>query len=60
MKILALLNVDEETLKDLESDFEAEMGWVAESGISMESYIKIDDTDGPQCFLVKDRKINTL
>lgn len=60
MKILALLDVDEEQLKSCESNFEDEMGWVAESGISMEDYIEIEDADEPQRFLVKDCGIETL
>lgn len=60
MKILALLDVDEEQLKSCESNFEDEMGWVAESGISIDDYIEIEDTDEPQRFLVKDCGIETL
>ena len=40
-KILALLSVDEDALEQTEGTFEDEMGWVSESGISMEDYIEI-------------------
>lgn len=37
MKVVALLEVDDEILKDYDS-FETEMGWVAQSGITLTDY----------------------
>ena len=41
MKIIAILNVDEEKLAETGNDFESEMGWVEESGITLERYKEI-------------------
>ena len=59
-KILAVLSIDEDTLEQTESTFEDEMGWVSESGISMEDYIEINEDDEPQRFLVEGWSIDTL
>lgn len=59
-KILALLCVDEEALEQTEGTFEEEMGWVAQSGISMEDYIEIYESDEPQRFLVEGWNLDTL
>lgn len=59
-KILALLCVDEDALEQTEGTFEEEMGWVSQSGISMEDYIEIDESNESQRFLVKGWNLNTL
>ena len=59
-KFLVLLNVDTDQLEELDSSFEAEMGWVAQSGITMDDYIEIADTDEEQRFIVEGCSIDTL
>ena len=59
-KVLVLLNVDTEKLEELDSNFEDEMGWVAQSGITIDDYIEIADTDEEQRFIVEDYSIDTL
>ena len=38
MKILAVLDVDEKMLDQTGHSFEEEMGWLAQSGITLRSY----------------------
>lgn len=38
MRIIAVLDVDEEQLKEMDSNFEKEMGWVEQSGIHLVEY----------------------
>lgn len=45
MFIKAILEVDEDKLKELNSNFETEMGWVEQSGIYLQSYEEVDVTD---------------
>ena len=45
MFVKAILEVDEDKLEELGSDFEAEMGWVEQSGIYLQSYEEIDVAD---------------
>ena len=59
-KVLVLLNVDTEKLEELDSNFETEMGWVAESGITIDDYIEVTDTEEKQRFIVEDCSIDTL
>ena len=59
-KILALLCVDEGTLEQTEGTFEEEMGWVSQSGISMEDYIEIDANNQKKQFAVEDWNLKTL
>lgn len=44
MKILAILDVDEEKIAKSGHSFEEEMGWLAQSGITLSSY-----TDAKKC-----------
>ena len=59
-KILVLLDVDTDKLEELGSNFIREMGWVEQSGITMDDYIEIADTDEEQRFIVEDYSIDTL
>ena len=59
-KILALLSVDEDALEQTEGTFEDEMGWVIQSGISMEDYIEIDKSNQEKQFTIKDWNLKTL
>ena len=59
-KVLVLLNVDTEKLEEMGSSFETEMGWVVESGITIDDYIEIADTDEEQRFIVEGYSIDTL
>ena len=38
MRIIAALDVNEEQLKEMDSNFETEMGWVEQSGIHLVEY----------------------
>lgn len=38
MKLIAILEVDEEKLSSMDSNFEREMGWLEESGITLNKY----------------------
>ena len=59
-KILVLLSIDEKTLRQTESTFEDEMGWVADSGISMEDYIVINKSNQEKQFAIEDWNLKTL
>ena len=59
-KILALLSDDEDALKQTEGTFEEEMGWVSQSGISMEDYIEINKSNQKKQFAIKDWNLKTL
>lgn len=59
-KVLVLLDVNTDKLEELNSDFVTEMGWVEQSGITMDDYIEIADTDEEQRFIVEDYSIDTL
>lgn len=45
MFVKAILEVDEDKLEEMNSDFETEMGWVEESGIYLQSYEEVDVAD---------------
>lgn len=45
MYIKAILEVDEDKLNEMDSNFETEMGWVEQSGIYLQSYEEIDVAD---------------
>ena len=59
-KVLVLLDVDTDKLEELGSNFIREMGWVEQSGITIDDYIEIADTDEEQRFIVEDYSIDTL
>ena len=59
-KVLVLLDVNTDKLEELGSNFIREMGWVEQSGITMDDYIEIADTDEEQRFIVEDYSIDTL
>jgi len=42
-KVVAILEVDDDKLSKLNSDFPNEMGWVADSGIYLIDYINVDE-----------------
>lgn len=44
MKMLVLLSVDEDKLKECDTDFHTEMGWVAESGIHTLDAVTVSDS----------------
>ncbi len=45
MMILAVLNVDKEKLTETGHSFEDEMGWLAQSGITLNCYAEADTCD---------------
>lgn len=42
MRVIAVLEVDEEKLAELEHTFEDEMKWVVDSGITLKEYMEAD------------------
>lgn len=56
-KIIAMLQVDENKLEELDSDFVTEMGWVEQSGIIMGDYIDISDKNPPVKLMLQNNKL---